>query len=31
MTTLLFTHKACIEHDPGAHHPEQTGAVSGAV
>ena len=22
MNTLLFTHKACIEHDPGAHHPE---------
>ncbi len=23
MNTLLFTHKACIEHDPGAHHPER--------
>jgi acetoin utilization deacetylase AcuC-like enzyme len=22
MTTLLFTHEACIAHDPGAHHPE---------
>ncbi|HAA93918.1 MAG TPA: acetoin utilization protein, partial [Rhodospirillaceae bacterium] len=22
MTTLLFTHEACIGHDPGAHHPE---------
>lgn len=22
MNTLLFTHKACIEHDPGTHHPE---------
>ena len=22
MPTLLFTHAACIEHDPGAHHPE---------
>ena len=22
MTTLYFTHPACIEHDPGAYHPE---------
>jgi acetoin utilization deacetylase AcuC-like enzyme len=22
MTTLLFTHPACLEHDPGRHHPE---------
>jgi acetoin utilization deacetylase AcuC-like enzyme len=22
MTTLLFTHTACLEHDPGPHHPE---------
>src|SRR5262245_55898781 len=22
MTTLLFTHPACLEHDPGAYHPE---------
>ena len=22
MTTLIFTHPACIEHDPGASHPE---------
>jgi acetoin utilization deacetylase AcuC-like enzyme len=22
MTTLLFTHPACLEHDPGHHHPE---------
>lgn len=22
MTTLLFTHPACLEHDPGQHHPE---------
>lgn len=22
MTTLLFSHKACLEHDPGRHHPE---------
>ena len=22
MTTLLFSHPACIEHDPGPHHPE---------
>ena len=23
MTTLLFTHPACIGHDPGAYHPER--------
>jgi acetoin utilization deacetylase AcuC-like enzyme len=22
MTTLLFTHRACLEHDPGPYHPE---------
>jgi acetoin utilization deacetylase AcuC-like enzyme len=22
MTTLLYTHPACLEHDPGRHHPE---------
>jgi acetoin utilization deacetylase AcuC-like enzyme len=22
MTTLLFTHQACLEHDPGSYHPE---------
>jgi len=22
MTTLLFTHPDCLEHDPGRHHPE---------
>ena len=22
MTTLLYTHPACLEHDPGDHHPE---------
>ena len=22
MTTLLYTHPACLEHDPGNHHPE---------
>src|SRR5579872_4140368 len=22
MTTLLFTHSACLEHDPGQYHPE---------
>jgi len=22
MTTLLLTHKACLAHDPGSHHPE---------
>src|SRR5215469_8147476 len=22
MTTLLYTHEACLAHDPGHHHPE---------
>jgi len=22
MTTLLYAHPACLEHDPGRHHPE---------
>jgi acetoin utilization deacetylase AcuC-like enzyme len=22
MTTLLYTHPACLDHDPGSHHPE---------
>jgi acetoin utilization deacetylase AcuC-like enzyme len=22
MTTLLYTHPACLQHDPGRHHPE---------
>src|SRR6185437_7550166 len=22
MTTLLYTHPACLQHDPGPHHPE---------
>ena len=22
MTTLIFTHRACLDHDPGSHHPE---------
>src|SRR5260370_12239561 len=22
MTTLLYTHPACLDHDPGQHHPE---------
>lgn len=23
MTTILFTHPACLDHDPGPHHPER--------
>src|SRR5438874_2891848 len=22
MTTFLYTHPACLDHDPGRHHPE---------
>lgn len=34
MTTLLYTHPACLEHDPGRHHPESPArlrAVLGAL
>ena len=34
MTTLLYSHPACIEHDPGSGHPEHPGrlkAVLGAL
>ena len=24
MTTIILTHPLCVEHDPGAHHPEST-------
>jgi acetoin utilization deacetylase AcuC-like enzyme len=23
MSTLLYTHDSCVEHDPGSHHPER--------
>src|SRR5689334_13158771 len=34
MTTLLYTHPACLQHDPGPHHPEspeRLRAVLGAL
>ena len=34
MTTFLYTHPACLEHDPGRHHPESPArlrAVLGAL
>jgi acetoin utilization deacetylase AcuC-like enzyme len=34
MNTLLYTHKACVAHDPGPHHPEcpaRLRAVLGAL
>lgn len=27
MTTLVFSHNACVEHDPGSHHPESPGRL----
>src|SRR5690242_12622729 len=27
MTTLLYTHPACLDHDPGRHHPESPGRL----
>ena len=28
MTTLLYTHAACLEHDPGPGHPESSARLS---
>ena len=27
MSTSLYSHPVCVEHDPGAHHPEQPGRL----
>jgi acetoin utilization deacetylase AcuC-like enzyme len=31
MTTLLYTHSACFEHDPGRHHPESPERLRAAM
>ena len=31
MTTMLFTHPACLEHDPGSHHPESPARLRAAL
>ena len=31
MTTLLFTHAACLEHDPGPYHPETPGRLKSVL
>jgi acetoin utilization deacetylase AcuC-like enzyme len=31
MTTLLFTHSACLDHDPGNHHPESPSRLSAVL
>jgi len=31
MSTLLFTHSACLEHDPGSHHPESPARLRAAL
>src|SRR5437667_1208170 len=31
MTTLLYTHPACLEHDPGRHHPESPARLQTVV
>jgi acetoin utilization deacetylase AcuC-like enzyme len=31
MTTLLFTHSDCLEHDPGAHHPESAARLQAVL
>ena len=28
MTTLLYTHEACLDHDPGSYHPEVAGTAA---
>jgi len=31
MTTLLYTHEACLAHDPGPHHPESPGRLKAVL
>jgi acetoin utilization deacetylase AcuC-like enzyme len=31
MTTCLYTHPACLEHDPGRHHPESPARLRAAL
>ncbi len=31
MTTLLYSHPACVEHDPGAQHPENPGRLAAVL
>ena len=31
MTTLLYTHAACLEHDPGQYHPESPARLRGGA
>jgi acetoin utilization deacetylase AcuC-like enzyme len=31
MTTLLYTHPACLEHDPGRHHPESPARLAAVL
>ena len=31
MTTLLYSHPACAEHDPGARHPESPARLAAVL
>src|SRR5215469_11251181 len=31
MTTLLYSHPTCLEHDPGRHHPESPARLRAAL
>jgi acetoin utilization deacetylase AcuC-like enzyme len=31
MTTLLYTHEACLAHDPGPHHPESPARLAAVL
>jgi acetoin utilization deacetylase AcuC-like enzyme len=31
MTTILFTHEACLDHDPGPHHPESPARLAAVL
>jgi acetoin utilization deacetylase AcuC-like enzyme len=31
MTTLLYTHPVCLEHDPGPHHPESPARLRAVI
>jgi acetoin utilization deacetylase AcuC-like enzyme len=31
MTTQLYTHRACLDHDPGSHHPESSARLQAVL
>ena len=31
MTTIVYTHEACLEHRPGTHHPESPARLTAVL